>query len=159
MAKTISKNIYVKDSEVNPSSNTPLRDKTFGFDPYIRFYALEDVDETEKGEEAEIFVVYDSRFTASRQNLVKRHFPYINMFYHEGPIVINSMRYLTIRVFDHLEITSPMDVKKSLAYTQRILGGAALKKHQEVLVTFRQSVKELAGDDWTLGEMTRLAAE
>ena len=34
-----------------------------------------------------------------------------------------------------------------------------LKKYGEVLVTFRQSAKELGGDQWTLGDMTGLAAE
>ena len=53
------------------------------------------------------------------------------------------MRNITVGVFEHLNITSPMDVDKRLAYTQRILRGAALKKYQEVLVTCRQSEKEL----------------
>ena len=59
------------------------------------------------------------------------------------------MRDITIGVFEHLNITSPMDVDKRLAYTQRILRGATLKKYQEVLVTCRQSAKELTGDEWT----------
>ena len=40
---------------------------------------------------------------------------------------------------------------------QRILNGAALKKYREVLVTYRHSAKELAGDEWTLGEITGLS--
>ena len=40
---------------------------------------------------------------------------------------------------------------------QRILKGAALKKYREVLVTYRHSAKELAGDEWTLGEITGLS--
>ena len=48
------------------------------------------------------------------------------MFDHEGPIVISAMRDLIAVVFEHLNITSPMDVDKRLAYTQRILRGAAL---------------------------------
>ena len=51
------------------------------------------------------------------------------------------MYNLTVRVFEHLNITSPMDVDKRLAYMQRILRGASLKEYQEVLVIFIQSVK------------------
>ena len=39
-----------------------------------------------KENKAEILVVYDSIFAASKQNLVKRQFPYLNMFNHEGPV-------------------------------------------------------------------------
>ena len=42
---------------------------------------------------------------------------------------------------------------------QSILRGAALKKHREVLVTYRQSAKELAGNEWTLGELDRISVE
>ena len=69
------------------------------------------------------------------------------------------MRDLPVGVFEHLEITSPMDVEKRLDYTHRILIGVALKKHRVVLVTCRQSVKDITGDGWTLGIMTGLAAE
>ena len=55
------------------------------------------------------------------------------------------MRDLTVGVFEPLGITSPMDVERRIVYTQRILGGAALKKYREVLVTCRQSAKELTG--------------
>ena len=53
---------------------------------------------------------------ASKQNLVKRQFPYIDTFDQEEPVVINAMRDLTVGVFEHLDITSPMDVEKRLAY-------------------------------------------
>ena len=44
------------------------RDKSFGLDPSIRFYDLEDGYETEKEEEeAEILIVYDSSLAASKQ--------------------------------------------------------------------------------------------
>ena len=69
------------------------------------------------------------------------------MFDHEGPVVIGAMRNITIRLFEHLNITSHMNVDKRLAYTQSILRGAALKKYREVLVTCRQSAKDLAGDE------------
>ena len=68
------------------------------------------------------------------------------MLDHEEPVVINAMRNLTVGVFEHLEIISPTDVDKGLAYTQRILRGSALKKYREILVTCKQPKKELAGD-------------
>ena len=37
------------------------------------------------------------------------------------------MRNLTVEVFDHIDINSPMDVYQRLPYTQRIFRGAALK--------------------------------
>ena len=113
MANTISDKSSVKASEAKPSGKPPPGDKTFGLDPAIRFYSIEDRDKTEKGEESEILVVYDSSLTSSKQNLVKRQFPYIDMFDQEGPVVINAMRDLTVRVFNYLATTSPIDVKKS----------------------------------------------
>ena len=44
------------------------------------------------------------------------------------------MRDPTFGVFDHLKITSPMDVDQRVAYIQGILKGDALKKYREVLV-------------------------
>ena len=104
MAKTISKKISVKASTAKPLGKPPPGDKTCGIEPDIRFYEIEDGDETEKGEESEILVVYDSSLAASKKNLVKRQFPYIDTFDHEGPVVINTMRNLTVGVFEHLEI-------------------------------------------------------
>ena len=42
---------------------------------------------------------------------------------------------------------------------QHILRGAALKQYREVLVSFRQLAKELAGDEWNLNELTGISAE
>ena len=74
-------------------------------------------------------------------------------------MVINAIRDLTFGVFGHLDIISPTDVDKRLAYTQRILRGSVLKKYQEVLVKCKQSTKELASDEWNLGDMSRLSTE
>ena len=65
----------------------------------------------------DILVVYYSSLVASKQNLFKRQFPYIDMFDHEGPVVIKAMHDLTVGMFEHLEIISPTDVGKRLAYT------------------------------------------
>ena len=158
-AKTISKKISVKASEAKPLGKPLPRDKTFGIEPAIRFYDIEDGDDNEEGQEEEILVVYDSILTTSNQNLANRKLPYINTFNNEGLIVISVMRDLTVGVFENLETTSPMDMEKRLAYTQRILRGAALKKYREVMVTCRQLAKELAGDEWTLVDLTGISAE
>ena len=102
MTKIISKKISVKASESKPLGKPPPGDKTFGIDTDIRFCAIEYGDETEEGEESEILVVYDSSLAGSKQNLVKRKFPYIDTFNHEVPVVISAMRDLTVGVFDHL---------------------------------------------------------
>ena len=41
---------------------------------------------------------------------------------------IKNMRDLTVGVFEHLEIISPTDVDKRLAYMQRTLRGSTHKK-------------------------------
>ena len=126
MAKTISKKSSVKASAAKPLGKPMPGGKIFGIYPEIRFYYIGDGDETEEVEESEILVVYDSSLAASKKNLVKRNFPYIYTFDHEGPVVTSAMHKLTIGVFENLKITSPMDVDKRLAYTQSILRGAAL---------------------------------
>ena len=81
------------------------------------------------------------------------------MFDHEGTAVISPMRDITVGVFENLNITSPMDVDKKLAYTQRILRRAALKKYREFLVTCMQLAKELLGDERTLSEMSGISTD
>ena len=111
MGKTTSKKSSVKALADKPSGKPPPRNKTLGLEMAIRFFTLEDSDETEEWEEAEIVVFHDSSFTLSKQNLVKRKLPYIDTFDDEEPIVVNTRCDLTSGVFDHLEITSPMDVE------------------------------------------------
>ena len=96
MANTISKEILVKDSAANPSGKPPPRDETLGLDPEIRFYAIYDTDETEEGEGSEILFIHNSNLAVSKQNLVKRNFPYINTFDHEGPALVSAMRDLIV---------------------------------------------------------------
>ena len=95
----------------------------------------------------------------SNKYLVKRKFPYIDTFNHEGPKVISVMRNLTTGVFEHLEITSHMDVDQRVAYTKRILRGDTLKNYIDVLVPCRHSDKELAGDEWNLEIMKGISTE
>ena len=65
----------------------------------------------------------------------------MDTFDHEGPVSIGAILDVTVGVFEHLEITSPVDVDRRISYTKRILRGAALIKYREVLVTCRQSEK------------------
>ena len=81
------------------------------------------------------------------------------MFDHEEPAVISAMRNLNVGVFEHIKITSPVDLYNILAHMQPILRGAALKKYREVLVTYRQWTKELTGDGLNLGKLAWLSAE
>ena len=55
---------------------------------------------------------------------MKIKFPYINTFDQEGSVVIRAMRNIMARVFEHLEITSGMDVDKVL-----IKQSAPLEEH------------------------------
>ena len=81
------------------------------------------------------------------------------MFDHEGSTVVSAMRNLTVGVFENLDITSPMDMDKRVAYMQRILIGAALKNYREVLVSCSNLAKELVVDKWNLRKLTGLSAE
>ena len=58
----------------------------------------------------------------------------MDTFNREGPAVVIVMRDITIVFFDHLEITSPMDVDQRVSCTQRIIRGAALLNYKAVLV-------------------------
>ena len=82
---------------------------------------------TEEGEESEILINHDKSLEESKQSIVKRKLHYINLFDHERPAVVRKMCDLTSRVFEHLDITSTIDVYHSIAYIQRLLKGAALK--------------------------------
>ena len=112
MDKTTCKKSSVKTPLAKPLGKSPSGDKTLGLELETRFYMLEEVDETAEVEQAEILFIQDSSLVVSKQNLVKSKFPFIDMFNHEGPSVFNAMRDQPRRVFDHLDITSPMDVGK-----------------------------------------------
>ena len=128
IVKTTSKKSYVKASEAKPTSKPTSGDKTPGIEPSIHFYAIEDVAKTGEGEEAEIILIHNSSLEASKKNLVKRKFSYINTFNHEGPAVVSAMHKLNIGVFEHLYITSPMYMDQRVANMQSIMRGDSLKK-------------------------------
>ena len=47
---------------------------------------------------------------------------------HEGPTIFNTMRDITVIFFEHLEITSRLDLYLRINYTERTMVGTALKK-------------------------------
>ena len=60
--------------------------------------------------------------------------------------MVSTMCDLTCGVFEHLEITSTMDVNQRISYTQRLLRGAALKKYKSVLMECKESAKDIPGE-------------
>ena len=77
---------------------------------------MEGGDNTDKGEEAEILVIHDSILAAAKQNLVKRKLLFIDTFNQEGSAFISAMRNLTVGVFEHLDITSVIDIYLRIKY-------------------------------------------
>ena len=159
MVKTTSKKILVKASADKPSGKPLLRNKTPRLEPEIYFYALEDSDETAEGEESEMLVVHNSSLAVSKQNIVKRKFPYIDTFDHERTAVVNAMRDLTIGVFEHLDIPSHMDMDQRVAYTQRIIVVSALKNYKSVLVECKPLENYIVGYTWDLVLLKEISTE
>ena len=92
----------MKALTAQPSFDLPPGDKTFGIGPYIRLYTIEEGDNTEEGEDAEILIIHDKSLASTKQNLVKRKLPYIDMFNNQGHAVLCAMRNITSGVFEHL---------------------------------------------------------
>ena len=141
----------MKASIANPLGKPTPGDKYFGLETYIRFYGIEDGYETEEREDAEIPIIQDKRLPATKQNLAKRKFPYIDTLDHMGPALVCAMHDLTSRVFEYLEITSTMVVDKRVNYIQRLLRGLSLKKYKIDLAECKESENSSAGDQWALG--------
>ena len=66
--------------------------------------------------------MHDKILAATKRNLVKRKFPFIQALDHQGPAVVHAMRDITVGVFEHLEITYTMDVNKILDIRSTSLG-------------------------------------
>ena len=84
---------------------------------------------------------------------------YIDMFDHEGPALVIIMHDLTSGMFDHLDITSTMEVDQRVSYMQRILRMDAPKKYKAVLLEYKQLDKDLAEDKCTLGDLKGLSID
>ena len=91
-------------------------DKNSRVEPEICFYIVEGGDEAEEGGEAEILVKSDLRREATKQKKIKA-LPINTIFDHQGPIVVNNMRKLTVEIFDRLGIIFWKDVDASIRYT------------------------------------------
>ena len=100
MARTISMIMKtVKASTAKPNGKPPPRSKSLGIEPAILFYEIEGGDKTDKLEESEVLIMHDKSLVTTKKNLVKRKFPYINMFDHHGPDLVFAMRNLTVGFF------------------------------------------------------------
>ena len=97
MASTISMKT-VKASTTKHKDKPRPGNKSIQIDPYICFYETEEDDKTKEVEEAKILVIHDSSLSAYKKNLLKRKFPYINKFDHDGLSGVGAMYDLTIRV-------------------------------------------------------------
>ena len=73
------------------------------------------------------------------------------MLDNQGPSVVLAMRNIKFGVIENLDMTYPMVVDKRVDYMQSALSGTALKKYKKLLVGYKESVKGVAGYQWTLG--------
>ena len=67
--------------------------------------------------------------------------------------MVCDIHNLTSRLFEQLEITSPIYVYQRVNCMQLLLRGSALKKSKAVLMECKELAKELAGYQWNLGEI------
>ena len=70
MARSMSKRNSANASTAKPSGKIPPGDKSFGLEQYIRFYLVEDGDNTEEGEESEILIIHDKILTETNQRSI-----------------------------------------------------------------------------------------
>ena len=73
--------------------------------------------------------------------------------------MVRVMRDLTSKMFEHLEITSPLDVDQSINYKQRLLRESALNKYKVVLTKCKELAKDISGYQWTLIEAKDITIE
>ena len=69
------------------------------------------------------------------------------------------MHNLTSGVFEHLDINSPMDVYQRVAYIQRILRRAVIKRYKAVLLECYKLARGMAGEKWNLSELKGLSMD
>ena len=69
------------------------------------------------------------------------------------------MRNLTVGVFEHLSITSSLDVYVRMKYIEIILKVSALRKFKHVMVFLKEKGKEEGGDNWTMVEPKYVSME
>ena len=69
------------------------------------------------------------------------------------------MRNLTVGVFEHLSITSSLDVYVRMKYIEIILKVSALRKFKHVMVFLKEKGKEEGGNNWTMVEPNYVSME
>ena len=73
------------------------------------------------------------------------------MFDHEVPILVNGMRNISVGVFEHLYITSKLDVYQNIKYNERTLIGPELNKYIAPLLAWKETAKDFSKYQWTCG--------
>ena len=73
--------------------------------------------------------------------------------------MVSALCEITIGVFYHLDITSPMDVDQRVAYIKCILRGEEINKYKAVMLECKQLAKYLVGDKWTIGKLKGISTE
>ena len=102
MENTISRKSSVKASAAKTLGKPLPMDKDLCIDIEIISYELEYGDKAEEGKQPEILITQDKILAASKQNLVKMRFPYIDMFDREVPAVVSAMFNLTSGLFEQI---------------------------------------------------------
>ena len=150
MARYISKINLSKVSTAKHLGNPMPGDKYLGIESAINLYEIEDGDNNEEEEDTEIFIIQDKSLPETKQNLVKSKLSFIDKFDHTVSAVVRVMHDLTHGVFEHLEITPPLDVDRRVNYTQNLLRGPVLKNYKTVMAECKDPSKGISGDQWTL---------
>ena len=73
--------------------------------------------------------------------------------------MVLAMREITIRVFEHLDITSPLNVYKRMNYMQSLLRGSTIKKYKTILTECKENTKGIAGYQWKINEVKDVTME
>ena len=84
--------------------------------------------------------IHDPSLAASKKNLVKIKFPWIDIFDHEVHVMINVIHDLTVVVFENLYITSNFDFDLRIKYTERILGNSDPKNTDRSFLSARRKI-------------------
>ena len=62
--------------------------------------------------------------------------------------MINVMHDLIVRIFEHLDITSKLELYLRVKYTERIISNAYLKKYRQVLLVRKEKDIGVADKKW-----------
>ena len=88
---------------------------------------------------------------SSKKNFQNKLYHVIRLFVHEVPTIVGVLRDLTVRVFEHLNITSWDKIDCRQIYFEQLLRGPDLKHFWSALLSCNEILKEEAGENRTLG--------